>query len=173
VENLNSRIKVWKALKFWDLDRHDLEFFTSCLGSVCGLLNLEIAHGHPIRVNLRTLRTGVSLPRLRASRKRKREEHEAESVEEEDEGEDEGDGDEGEDEAGEGDVADEGDEVTGGEQEWHQIEGIVGRRMDRDYGLMYLVKYIDGSRIWVTPEHITPDAVQAYDNSHPRKSGPN
>src|SRR6185437_13106907 len=42
VENLNHRMKVWNVLQEWTCNREDLDFFSQCLGSVCGLLNLEI-----------------------------------------------------------------------------------------------------------------------------------
>jgi hypothetical protein len=160
IENLNSRIKVWKALDFWDLDRHDFDFFTHCMGSVCGLLNLEIDNGYPIRKNLRTLKPSVAVPRLRAARKRRRalrEEKERNKKAKPDNG-------EVEEVGKDGDA--EGDEEEPLEtEEWQEIDHIVRSRKDKDYGLMYLVQWLNGTRHWLTPEHITEEAVHDFEES--------
>jgi hypothetical protein len=64
VENANVRLKAWKVLGgTWRHDRHDLHFFGQLVTIGCGLLNLEIKHGHPIRKNLLTLLPRIANPR--------------------------------------------------------------------------------------------------------------
>ena len=43
IENVNTRLKYWKVMKGpRRRDRYNVEFFSSCVMSVCGLLNLQI-----------------------------------------------------------------------------------------------------------------------------------
>jgi hypothetical protein len=76
------------------------------------------------------------------------------------------------DESGDGDeeeVEDEEDEEEEDkEEDFHEIEGIFGRRNDHDYGLMYLVRYLDKTRRWLTPEHITREAIDEYEGRRGR-----
>jgi hypothetical protein len=74
--DLNDRIKDWHVMDFWNLDRHDLPFFTQYLASVCGLLNLQIAGGQPIRADLRTLLPRVARVHHDAKVRKRREEAE-------------------------------------------------------------------------------------------------
>jgi hypothetical protein len=168
VENLNSRAKNWNVLEFWNLDRHDLAFFTQCLGSVCGLLNLEIAGGKPIRANLRTL-----LPREARihhdAKKRKREMEEAKAkkaeggkrrkkssaVQAES------------DEESESEPSESKSEPSESEEEYHEIEKIVdhrGKGSKRTYRVRWLApKYNHPSHDrWMPADRITSEALDDY-----------
>jgi hypothetical protein len=200
VENLNAKIKNWASMRGWDCDRHNLDFFTQCLGSVCGLINLELRE-HPVRKERSTLLPRVAVPRLRKRKieegKREKSAKKAktdkttskkdgsdgsssagdEGEEAEDEGDEVDEGDE-DDESDEGDEVDEGDEDDesdeGDEQEgqtFYAIEGIKGKQIDKKHGLMYLVKHKGSRAIWLTPEHITEDAIREYEDSIKAEAG--
>lgn len=169
VENLNHRIKLWKGLKEWKCNRKDLEFFAQCLSAVCGLLNLEIDQRHPIRRFLQTTRPSVAVPRLQ--RKKREREEAAEEADEKGEAPrtkirktKEG---QMQEEASEKEEVDEQEEILSEEDAeeadaWYEIDNIIRHKNDIDYGLMYLVKYTDGSKLWLTPEHISEDAIHEY-----------
>jgi hypothetical protein len=147
VENVVCRIKKWKVMEWWKGDRHDFGFFGDCLGIICGLINIETNYAKPVRANLRTLRPSVAKERGAA---KKRREAEIEDEEEEEDVED------------EKDEEDEETKEAEAEHGWYEIEKIIRHKHDKDYGRMYLIKYLTGEQLWVTPNHITQDAIRDY-----------
>ena len=147
VENANKRLKDWTVLYgVYRYDRHDLAFFTACLTSVCGLLNLQITHGAPIWKDLTGLRPGVAMKRQARKRRKKQEEKEEVQEDEEEEVEEEED-----------------DEEE--EEEYFEIDRITGHYDSSDHGRMYRVRYKGchhSKDLWLTPELITGDAVEHY-----------
>jgi hypothetical protein len=147
VENANKRLKNWRVLYgiYW-YDRHDLDFFTNYLTTVCGLLNLEITlGGAPIRKDLSV----ASLKKRRAKKKAKREQAKKRQKREKEESEE------------AGSEVEESDE----EEEFHEIEGIVDHRETADHGRMYRVRYKGchhSKDMWLTPDLITSDAIDEY-----------
>ena len=64
IENVNKRLKDWKVLKGpWRRDRHNLDLFSTCAMSVCGLLNLQIDNGEPVWKGISGLMPRIANPR--------------------------------------------------------------------------------------------------------------
>jgi hypothetical protein len=152
IENANARLKIWKVLGgTWLHDRRDLGFFGQLVTIACGLLNLEIMHGHPLRVNLQTLLPRVANPRH--AKKLKKVEEKLAATEES---------------SSEEEESEEGveDEDVG---QYHEIDRIKSHRKGRAKGkdvIFYRVKFLDGPDRECTEDFITAEALVEYRQHH-------
>jgi hypothetical protein len=156
IENVNHRLKVFKTIAGkWQHDRHDFDFYTDCITCVCGLVNLEVLHGHPVRVNLQTL-----LPRVQSMRREARQKarDKVRNTEQKDM-----DDAESEQEDTNGDLAEES------EEEFAPVDLILSHRKGKALGksvVFYRVKFMDGVQKDCTAENITQEALNEYLDDH-------
>ena len=153
VENVIHRVKAFHSIAGeWTHDRHDLAFFSDCVMSVCGLVNLEIKHGHPIRKNICTLLPRVQEQRRKARESKKEKDREAKAGAEESEEESE----------------EHSEEEP--EEEFHEVDKIVSHRKGKALGkdvIFYRVKFLDGDVRDCTADYVTEEALDEYLKHHP------
>jgi hypothetical protein len=144
IENANSRLKIWKVLGgTCRVDRHDLQFYTWIMSIACGLLNLEIEHGHPIRKQLARLKPRVA-NQVR-ERKRKRSLSPSDS---------------------EGQASAESEES----EEWREIDKILrhsrGKHNTQDV-IWYEVRFLGGKKRTCLAEFISQESLDHYHKHRP------
>lgn len=151
VENANARLKQFKVLGgTCRVDRHDLQFYTWVISIACGLLNLEVAHAHPIRKRLSRLKPAMAT-RVR-QRKRKRRMSSSESP---------------------SSSASEGIDGAVAEPEnegWQEIDTILSHYHGRHKGqdvIWYRVRFLGGAQRMCLAEFISQAALDHYHKHHP------
>ena len=138
----------------WRRDRYNVEFFSSCVMSVCGLLNLQIDNGEPVRKNLSTLRPKVA--NVRHAKKVSKQKQVQEVAGEE---------------SSEGEMADSSEEDTE-DHSFHEIERIVSSRWgtrDKVKVKYYRVKFLgEHGNKDCTADNVTKDALDEFYNKYPK-----